>query len=886
MKRHGKTLTAMLLGSSALMFLAPALAQEIDIPTDEMTDEIIVRGVNIPDEKRATSEISALLDETSFQRTGDSDIAEALRRVTGISLSQGRFVVVRGLNERYSSVTINGSPLPSPEPLRRVVPLDIVPTSILAGSLVQKTFSPQYSGEFGGGLIELRTKGIPDEAYLELGGTIGLDLSTTARDGLLHAGSDTDWLGFDDGLRNTPSLLFGNGVIPAAIQEEVDVSLESDKTLLALENQTPPNYDVNVAFGARKDISDTIALGANFAFGYSNEWQTREGRREQGFRQSATVFDVDASQAFDFTSTTQTIETNGFATFGLELGDNHKLTSTNFMLRSTSKDTRQSIGADGNDPTGIEFLRTNLDFLERQVWQSQLAGDHFFPGLSDLSVVWRGAYGRAFRDAPYQREYAYIRDLNVADAPFLYDATGQVGSTPHTLSFSKVEDENIDAGIDFILPVMLGQTEINLKAGYAYADKSRSTLARNYEFVSHIPVPGIILGSRPDQLFGPSVTGTPIFDLTFVGAAIDLDNSSSTMTVHGAYAGADLGLGSFVRLALGARYEDGKQSTNAWSTLTPGVVTATSINEDYILPAATLTWNPVDDIQVRGGVSKTIARPQFRELTPAIFVDDATDLSYRGNPFLRDTKLTNYDLRGEYYFGRGRFVTLGGFYKTLSGPIEEAIDRDLGGFEFVSFINAPSAKLYGFEFEFENTWPLADLVGWSFTETKDLVLKTNYTWSKSTVSNDGDIATSALNPATRVVEEQILPGSSVFEDGRALQGHSRHLFNLQLGVEDAEREMKATFLVNWASSRIRQVELILGANNVVPRVIEEPPVTLDFVWSRRFERLGGQWEIGLEVRNILGDDYKATQTFPDGSVTQYDTYSLGRKLSASLKREF
>lgn len=882
MKRFKRTLTAGLLGSTALVAGSSAMAQALDIPTDE----IVVRGVNIPDEKRATSEISAVLDETSFDRTGDSDIAEALRRVTGISLSQGRFVIVRGLNERYSSVTINGSPLPSPEPLRRVVPLDIVPTSILAGSLVQKTFSPQYSAEFGGGLVELRTKGIPDEPFFEIGGTVGLDLVTSGKDGLIHDGGKGDWLGFDDGTRNTPPLLFGNGTIPAAIQEQVDVSIESNKTLLALENTIPPNWGIDTAFGSRFDLSDTISVGGTLAFGYSNEWQTREGRREQGFRQSATVFDVDASEAFDFTSTTNTIETNGFGTFGVELGDNHEITSTNFMLRSASKDTRQSIGLDGNDPTGAEFLRTNLEFFERQVWQTQLAGDHVFPGLSDLSVKWRGAYGEAFRDAPYQRQYTYVRDLNVADSPYLYDATGQVGSTPHTLSFSKVEDQNIDAGIDFVLPLVVAGTEVDLKTGYAYTDKERTTLNRNYEYVSQVAVPQSILGSRADQLFGPPVTGTPIFDLTFVGAAIDLDNSASTLVVHGAYAGADIQVGPYVRLALGGRYEDGEQATNAFSTLTPANVTQAIISEDYLLPAATITWNPIEDVQVRAGFSKTITRPQFRELSPSFFIDDATDLAYRGNPFLVNTEIDNYDARAEYYFGRGRFITLGGFYKKLKNPIEEAIDRDLGGFEFVSFINAPSAKLYGAEFEFENTWAVSDIVDWGFVSTKDLVFKTNYTFSKSEVSNDGDVSTSALNPLTRIVEEFVLPGSSVFEDGRALQGQSKHLFNLQIGLEDPEKESKATFLVNWASSRIRQVELVLGTNNIVPRVIEEPPITVDFVWSRRFENIGGMWQVGLEVRNILGDDYEATQTFPDGSVTQYDVYPLGRKISASLKKEF
>ncbi|HBS33095.1 MAG TPA: TonB-dependent receptor, partial [Parvularcula sp.] len=203
MKMFNKSIAAALLGTTALTAGATVFAQELDIPTDE----IVVRGVNIPDEKRATSEISALLDETSFQRTGDSDIAEALRRVTGISLSQGRFVVVRGLNERYSSVTINGSPLPSPEPLRRTVPLDLFPAGILDGAAVQKTFSPNYPGEFGGGVIDLTTLRDPGDDYLTLRAGIGANFETTTRDGIFVSGGDLDWLGYDDGTRSTPAPL-------------------------------------------------------------------------------------------------------------------------------------------------------------------------------------------------------------------------------------------------------------------------------------------------------------------------------------------------------------------------------------------------------------------------------------------------------------------------------------------------------------------------------------------------------------------------------------------------------------------------------------------------------------------------------------------------------
>lgn len=290
MKIKFNTALGALLGTTAFTIVSSAMAQDAPaIDTSSIDDEIVVRGTNIPDEKRATSEIAAVLDEASFQRTGDSDIASALRRVTGLSISDGKFVIVRGLNERYSTVTIDGSPLPSPEPLRRVVPLDIIPTSILSGSLVQKTFSPQYSAEFGGGLIELRTKAVPDEFYFNVGASIGLDLATTAREGLTHDGGSRDWLGFDDGTRNLPPGLFGDplqiqgsATADRAFQNAIDGSFESERTTLIFEEAIPVNWSGNVAGGGYYDFSDSVRFGFNVAANLSNDWQTREGRREQG----------------------------------------------------------------------------------------------------------------------------------------------------------------------------------------------------------------------------------------------------------------------------------------------------------------------------------------------------------------------------------------------------------------------------------------------------------------------------------------------------------------------------------------------------------------------------------------------------------------------------
>ncbi|MGH8286419.1 MAG: TonB-dependent receptor plug domain-containing protein, partial [Steroidobacteraceae bacterium] len=182
-------------------------AQDATAPAGQEIQEVVIRGENIPEPMVTTAEISSFLLPEDLQRQGDDTAAAALRRVTGLSLNQGKFVYVRGLGERYSSALLNGSALPSPEPLQRVVPLDLFPSNIIENVLVQKTYSAKYPGEFGGGLIDMQTVAVPDKPFLTVSFSTGGDTETTFKDGITHYGSDRDFLGFDDDTRDMPSAL-------------------------------------------------------------------------------------------------------------------------------------------------------------------------------------------------------------------------------------------------------------------------------------------------------------------------------------------------------------------------------------------------------------------------------------------------------------------------------------------------------------------------------------------------------------------------------------------------------------------------------------------------------------------------------------------------------
>ena len=874
-----------LMGPSALLAAAMlavstgASAQDAEAASqpEAVTDEIVVRGVLIPNEKRSTAEITSVVGTEDFARAGDSDLASALSRVTGLSIADGRFPIVRGLNERYQSATLNGVPLPSPEPLRRAAPLDLFPTAILDELVVAKTFSPSYSGEFGGGLISLRTAAVPDEDFLTLSLGFTLDTETTLRTGLFYDGSDTDVLGYDDGLRDLPgaaeAAALAGGVLDPAQQAALDTSFEQFDTLLLTRDEAPANGGASVAFAKVFRDDGDVRVGTLFYGGYDNAWQTRDGVRDRPERFSAGRIVQDPSDPdvrFDFFETRQTIDVNALNTTGIEWGArDHEVALTSYLLRSTLKRAQISTGSDfdveGGDP--LRFERS--DFIERQVWQSQLNGRHLFPGLSDLEASWRVAYGEAQRDAPYERQTGF----SDRGEGFRFS-----NNQPdfNTVNFSFLDDENLYGGLDLVLPLDVAGRAVELSGGIAYADRSRENLRRDFSLRLG-DVPEALAFSRADLIFDEAVLASNILDYQVVAGRLFPDATEASLETLGAYAAFDVEAGEYFRFSGGVRYEDSSQESSVSLSSDPASGQTQTLDDDFFLPALTVTWIPTGDVQLRAGYSKTITRPQFRELAPTGFIDPDLDVSLEGNPFLVNTEIDSFDVRAEWYLGTREFVTIGAFYKDFEAPIEQFL---LGtDATRASFLNAPGAEVWGGEAEFEKAFELTD----GFLGGKDLVVGANYTYAQSEVSADGEVvlSTGGLTPQPLVQD-----ASGRITEGRPLQGQSDHLVNLRVGIEDPDTDGKVTLLLNYASERVLFAESPVSNGNVRPAVLEQPPVSLDLVVSQDVTLLGAEYGLGLKVENLLADDYEATQTGAGGTTTPFQTYDRGRLISLSVSRTF
>lgn len=885
------TSTTALLASLVAVSAGAASAQEGGVPADT-GDEIIVRGVFVPDEKRSTAEISSVLDAEDFARAGDSDVASAIARIAGISVVDGKFPVARGLNERYSAATVNGVPLPSPEPLRRAIPLDIIPTRILESSLSQKTYSPEFSGEFGGAAIDLRTAAVPTENFFIVAGSASYDTVTSLDDGFFYNGSDTDVLGFDDGLRDLPSIV-NQEVLEGRnfLTPEAAAAFDNVDTLVITEEETPINGSGSVTFGRVLVDNADVSIGTVGYIGYTDEFQTREGVQDRSFLQAGVFNTTSEQDRLEYLETRQNIEFNAFTSTGIEFGGgDHEIKSTSFILRNTLKRARAGDRVDQTEFGDSELREEFSEFVEREVWQTQLAGEHNFAGLNDLTASWRVAYGEASRSAPYERNTVRFRtDLSniipstdPADDREIFAFQNSLSG--NSIRFSELEDTNFHSGIDFELPLFVGDREVILKAGGAYTDNSRDTLLRVFRIQ---PGPNAVGGLgelaalRTDLLYQDEIFETGLLQIISATNRLLPDTTEASIEVTAGYVSADIEVNDFLRVAVGGRIEDSTQETSTFESEngSPDADETVTLEEDYFLPAATITWNPVGNLQVRAGASKTITRPQFRELAGTEFLDPNLDVPLLGNPFLVNSEILNIDARAEWYFSRDDFVTIGAFFKDIDNPIERvATTRESG---VTTFVNSPSAEVWGIEFELEKNFDLTDFWGGVLSD-HELVFVYNYTYTDSEVGVDGDVIRPIQSDGT--IRPDVQAAADLLVDGHTLEGQSEHLLNLQVGLENVDTGATLTALLNYASDRT----LLIGTaqQQDTDRVIEDVPVLLDVVYSRPFEYRGVEWTFGAQAKNLLGQEFDAFREDLNGRQLPFISYDRGRVFTLSLSAEF
>ncbi|MFK7862664.1 MAG: TonB-dependent receptor [Pseudohongiellaceae bacterium] len=836
----------LLVVSIATAISSGALAQSLVQPKIE---EIAVIGQFVPDEKRGTSAVSNVVGSEQFTRSGDANIAESLKRVAGLSTVGGKFVFIRGLGERYSTTLLNGAILPSPEPVNRVVPLDLFPTSILDSVLVQKTYSAQYPSEFGGGVMQLRTKKSTDEFFWNVSSTLGLEDEVNFSNGFSVPGGNRDWAGMDDGTRAIPDPLAqatagGQELRPFSPFLGVGVPSDELQTIgRSLRNQynpdfdsLPANYSFQSTLGNFHELGDSGAkINYLAAVNYSNSWDTDRIERNSYKNSSTAEGGLEIEDDLDFIGTEHSVDISAIVTAGLDINENHNIRFTSTTLRKTDDRVNELTG----DLAAENIVRINeIEYIERELMSNQLQGDHYFPEFNELVVNWRYSDVTATRDVPDNRRYRY--DLLNDEYIFSTRADGNVRR------FMGLEDNASDFGLDATM-VFYGPANsvITTKAGYVANEKVRDSEIRRYTFFDRgrLAQDQNLLRQDLETIFAPENIAPDGFELRELTRPTDnyfADNESEAFYLEG-----EVNFDDRLRLMLGARNETFEQRVETFDLFDANQPQIASQESDDILPAFSATFIN-NEHQFRVAYSETLSRPDFRELSQAAFTDPVTGREVIGNPNLEIASITNYDFRWEWYFGFNDYMSFGLFYKEFELPIESTVQA--GPIQQQTFSNAESAENAGAEFEF---YKRLDFFGGRW---EDFYVQGNVSFIDSTVQ-------------IRDQDRGVLTNTS-----RPLQGQSDWLFNAQVGYEPYSG-VTATLLYHYFGERIAEV-----GTSGAPDLIEQPFGELNFVYIHEF---ADSWRLNAKLKNIMNERSEIRQ---GGFITT--GFYQGRQASVQLDYTF
>lgn len=812
-------------------------------------EEISVIGQFVPDEKRGTSAVANVVGSEQFTRSGDANIAEGLKRVAGLSTVGGKFVFIRGLGERYSTTLLNGAILPSPEPVNRVVPLDLFPTSILDSVLVQKTYSAQYPSEFGGGVMQLRTKKSTDEFFWNVSSSVGLEDEVNFANGFSIPGGSGDWTGMDDGFREIPGPLaeataggqelrpfspfLGEGFRPEELQT-IGRSLRNQYNPDF--DSLPANYSFQTSLGNFHELGDSGAK-VNYlaAINYSNSWDTDRIERNSYKNSSTAEGGLEIEDDLDFVGTEHSIDVSAIVTAGLDINENHNVRFTSTTLRKTDDRVNELTG----DLAAENIVRINeIEYIERELMSNQLQGDHYFPDFNELVVNWRYSDVTATRDVPDNRRYRY--DLLNGEYIFSTRADGNVRR------FMGLEDNASDFGLDATM-VFYGPANsvITTKAGYVANEKVRDSEIRRYTFFDRgrLAQDQNLLQQDLETIFAPENISPDGFELRELTRPTDnyfANNESEAFYLEG-----EVNFDDRLRLMLGARNETFEQRVETFDLFDANQPQIASQESDDILPAFSATFIN-NDHQFRVAYSETLSRPDFRELSQAAFTDPVTGREVIGNPNLEIASITNYDFRWEWYFGFNDYMSFGLFYKEFELPIEATVQA--GPIQQQTFSNAESAENQGAEFEF---YKRLDFLGGRW---EDFYVQGNVSFIDSTVQireKDLGVLTNATRP---------------------LQGQSDWLFNAQVGYEPYSG-VTATLLYHYFGERIAEV-----GTSGAPDLIEQPFGELNFVYIHEF---ADSWRLNAKLKNMMNERSEIRQ---GGFITT--GFYQGRTASVQLDYTF
>ncbi len=765
--------------------------------------------------QKNTSTVSQVISAEAIRRSPDRNTGEVLKRIPGTSIQEGKYLVVRGLSDRYNQAMLNGTLLSSTEPDRKTFSFDIFPSAMIDNIIINKSFIPELTGEWAGGLIQVNTKDVPSANFFNVQVGTGFNSQTVGHDFYTYKGGRLDWLGMDDGTRNLPDALPTKSKLSSFDQaqkteygKQFENIWSSDKNTSNYFPVLNTNFQVNGGFNKR--FKNNYKLGAIFAATYS-----QSNKRTEFRNRLYSIQNNIASLNFDYDNNkySKDVLWGALANLTLQLGANNKISSKTMLNVNSSDYVTARTGKDyeNNSTLGENIRATELALKSNTFFNTQLTGDHNIAILK-AKLHWYGSFNILDQYIPDQRRIQYNQDPTNIDAPYLLlVSASKTSQKSGSRYYGFLNDYIYNAGSDVTKSFNIGDLSQSIKTGYFFQVKDR--LFDSRPFAIYLPSDNTALTRLPaDKIFSPENFGNGIDNkFAFNELFGDQYRYMANTILNAGFLQFDNQFSKKLRATWGVRVEDYDQVIGSMKQSDPRHIHSRVTD---ILPGLNLTYKVNDKTNLRLSASQTVIRPEFRELSDFAFFDFDLGATVTGNKTLLRTKVTNADLRYEVYPRAGELITVGVFYKYFKNPIELYFNQSgAGSSSTFNFINADKAKGYGAEFELRKKLDVVDAL-------RNFTLQANVSYIFNRVERDN------------------------FQLKRPMQGQSPYVLNASLQYDIPKIGLNTTLLYNQIGDRI----LYVGGNDYPP-VWEATRPLFDLQIAKKL--LKNKAEIKLNASDIL-----------------------------------
>ena len=777
-------------------------------------------------QQKNSASVSDGISSESIKRTPDRSTSDVLKRISGASIQDNKFAIIRGLNDRYNAAYINGAPLPSSESDRKAFSFDIFPANMLDNLVIIKTATPDLPAEFAGGVIQINTKSIPEDNFKSISISSGYNTITTGKELIGYQGGKYDFIGIDDGKRamnkNIPGL---SNDFPTDINKQGELAKITTTNWGLRKDIFAPNLNFQYSQGLNWFIGKR-RIGLLAALNYNKSNVYSETERHTYDNGSGDILSLETSNILDKNYSSQ-VFSGALINAAFKINEKNQISFKNVLSVNTDDKTimRSGVLSPSQDPTN---LKANVKwFTSNQIYTSQLIGEHFFE-KSKIKLNWNGSFSAIKRAIPNLRRSIYTQNQGEGEkfTAAIESSTGP--SYGGTMFFSENNEGIRSLKTDIIIPLNIGENFKNeIKLGgftqHRYRDFSARLLGYAKYTTGLLDFDTDLLTIDEDHIFdeknmGKLANGKGGFRL--IEGTKPSDSYTASSDLQAGFIQFDNKWKKNIRLIWGIRAENFKQ--NLYAVKKTG--DTLNLNNEAVLdalPSANLVYSLGNKQNVRLSYSQTLNRPEYRELAPFAFYDFTTQFVISGNESLKRAKIENLDLRYECFLGKGQLISASFFKKTFSNPIEQISRPDVA--DAIYYDNVASAENTGLEIEAR------------------LLLSTLFNLDSNRILNQFTVFSNLAIIRSSIDLSQVVGAKS-----RPLQGQSPYVFNAGISYTNSEKELSLTLNANQVGPRI----FIVGNINE-PDIWENSRLFIDFQIAKSFTKQKNSFELKLNLQNIL-----------------------------------